>query len=75
MLIMLNQPDTYSSLLNIYSCVLTAKYYINFLIIYCIGIIITNGPQDTTMCMHGIGECDCGFSGAIVLLLQYQAGG
>ena len=32
--------------------------------LYCIGIIITNGPRDTTMCMHAIGECDCGFSGA-----------
>ena len=29
-----------------------------------IGIIITNGPQDTTVCMNAIGECDCGFSGA-----------
>ena len=29
-----------------------------------IGIIITNGPQDTTVCMNAIGECDCGFTGA-----------
>ena len=61
---MLNQPDTHSSLLNIIHGVLTTKYYIDFLIIYCIGIIITNGPQDTTMCIYAIGECDCGFSGA-----------
>ena len=39
-------------------------YVLNGLIIHTIGINITNGPQDTTMCMHAIGECDCGFSGA-----------
>ena len=25
---------------------------------------ITNGPQDTTVCMNTMGECDCGFTGA-----------
>ena len=29
-----------------------------------IGLSITNGPQDTTVCMNAIAECDCGFSGA-----------
>ena len=29
-----------------------------------IGLSITNGPQDTTVCMNTIAECDCGFSGA-----------
>ena len=29
-----------------------------------IGLSITNGPQDTTVCMKAIVECDCGFSGA-----------
>ena len=32
--------------------------------IHTIGIIISNGPQNTTMCMNAVGECDCGFSGA-----------
>ena len=25
---------------------------------------ITNGPQDTTVCMNTMAECDCGFTGA-----------
>ena len=29
-----------------------------------IGLSITNGPQDTTVCMNAIAECNCGFSGA-----------
>ena len=28
-----------------------------------VGITITNGPQDTTVCINAIGECDCGFTG------------
>ena len=32
---------------------------------YCIvDITITNGPQETTVCINAIAECDCGFSGA-----------
>ena len=29
-----------------------------------IGLSINNGPQDTTVCMNTVAECDCGFSGA-----------
>ena len=32
--------------------------------VLCVGVHITNGPQDTTVCMNDITECDCGFSGA-----------
>ena len=28
-----------------------------------VGVTITNGPQDTTVCMNIIAECDCGFAG------------
>ena len=28
-----------------------------------LGFIITNGPQDTTVCMNAMAECDCGFTG------------
>ena len=28
-----------------------------------LGLIITNGPQDTTVCMNAMAECDCGFTG------------
>ena len=31
---------------------------------YIVGINITNGPQDITVCMDTIAECDCGFTGA-----------
>ena len=33
---------------------------------YCIyvGFDITNGPQDTTVCMNAMAECYCGFTGA-----------
>ena len=44
-----------------------ATYCIKILISnynYYAAIIITNGPQDTTVCMNAIAECDCGFSGA-----------
>ena len=34
------------------------------MIVSAIGLSITNGPQDTTVCMNAIAECDCGFSGA-----------
>ena len=29
-----------------------------------VGFTITNGPQDTTVCMNTIAECHCGFTGA-----------
>ena len=29
-----------------------------------IGFVITNGPQDTTVCINTIAECYCGFTGA-----------
>ena len=35
-----------------------------YLVIYLLGIIITNGPQNTTVCVNAIAECDCGFTGA-----------
>ena len=35
-----------------------------FIYVLSVGIIITNGPQDTTVCMNTIAECDSGFSGA-----------
>ena len=28
-----------------------------------LGLIITNGPQDTTVCMNAMAECNCGFTG------------
>ena len=28
-----------------------------------VGFIITNGPQDTTVCMNAMAECYCGFTG------------
>ena len=28
-----------------------------------VGFIITNGPQDTTVCMNAVAECNCGFTG------------
>ena len=28
-----------------------------------LGLIITNGPQDTTVCMNAMAECDCRFTG------------
>ena len=30
----------------------------------CVGFSITNGPQDTTVCMNAMAECYCGFTGA-----------
>ena len=33
-------------------------------IVWAIGLSITNGPLDTTVCMNTTAECDCGFSGA-----------
>ena len=29
---------------------------------HIVGIFITNGPQDTTVCMNATAECDCGFT-------------
>ena len=28
-----------------------------------LGFSITNGPQDTTVCMNAMAECSCGFTG------------
>ena len=33
-------------------------------IICIVGFIITNGPQDTTVCINATAECYCGFTGA-----------
>ena len=30
---------------------------------YSIGFVITNGPQDTTVCVNAMAECYCGFTG------------
>ena len=32
-------------------------------IICVVGFIITNGPQDTTVCIKAMAECYCGFTG------------
>ena len=32
-------------------------------LIIIVGLIITNGPQDTTVCMNVMAECYCGFTG------------
>ena len=37
------------------------SYMYSFIII--VGLIITNGPQDTTVCMNAMAECYCGFTG------------
>ena len=34
-----------------------------FIYVLSVGIIITNDPQDTTVCMNTTVECYCGFSG------------
>ena len=39
-------------------------YYRLIIYVLYVGINITNGPQDTTVCMNTIAECDCGFAGA-----------
>ena len=36
----------------------------DYLFILSVGVIITNGPQDTAVCMNTIAECDCGFTGS-----------
>ena len=33
-------------------------------IIYVVGFVITNGPQDITVCINAMAECYCGFTGA-----------
>ena len=30
----------------------------------CVALIITNGPQDTTVCINQVINCTCGFTGA-----------
>ena len=32
------------------------------MVLMILGISITNGPQDTTVCMNAMAECDCGFT-------------
>ena len=34
-----------------------------YILLY-IGFVITNGPQNTTVCMNAMAECYCGFTGA-----------
>ena len=33
------------------------------MVLIILGFSITNGPQDTTVCMNAVAECDCGFTG------------
>ena len=33
------------------------------MVLIIVGFIITNGPEDTTVCMNAIAECNCGFTG------------
>ena len=33
------------------------------MVLMILGFSITNGPQDTTVCMNAVAECDCGFTG------------
>ena len=33
------------------------------MVLIIVGFIITNGPQDTTVCMNAMAECYCGFTG------------
>ena len=33
------------------------------MVLIILGFIITNGPQDTTVCMNDMAECNCGFTG------------
>ena len=33
------------------------------MVLMILGLIITNGPQNTTVCMNAMAECDCGFTG------------
>ena len=37
--------------------------HVNHMALMILGFIITNGPQDTTVCMNAMAECDCGFTG------------
>ena len=33
------------------------------MVLMILGFSITNGPQDTTVCMNAMAECNCGFTG------------
>ena len=33
------------------------------MVLIIVGFVITNGPQDSTVCMNAIAECYCGFTG------------
>ena len=37
--------------------------HVNHMALMILGFIITNGPQDITVCMNAMAECDCGFTG------------
>ena len=34
------------------------------MVLMILGLSITNGPQDTTVCMNAMAECNCGFTEA-----------
>ena len=36
---------------------------VHIMVLMILGFSITNGPQDTTVCMNAVAECDCGFTG------------
>ena len=38
--------------------------FITYMVLMILGLSITNGPQDTTVCVNAMAECDCGFTGA-----------
>ena len=50
----------------VYDIRIRTCYYVSFaiFIILFIGLTITNGPQNTTICMNANGEISCGFIGA-----------
>ena len=37
--------------------------HVHHMILMILGFSITNGPQDTTVCMNAMAECNCGFTG------------
>ena len=36
---------------------------VHHMVLMILGFSITNGPQDTTVCMNAMAECNCGFTG------------
>ena len=54
-------------LINMGLLLLSYTRYGSYIHIYCriyVGFDITNGPQDTTVCMNVMAQCYCGFTGA-----------